>query len=84
MGWMGWMVPSTLDACVTTTARVLGLMRSADVVGIDEPLPVARHQIVADPASLPEVMQGSQDGIMFQLRGDHVVPGPEQSIEGQI
>ena len=61
----------------------IGPQQVAEVSIVDLPPPVRRDEIHRRPL-LPQAVQGPQDGIVLQVRGDHVIPRTQQAADGAI
>ena len=51
---------------------------------VDPPLPVSRDKAERHAPLRLQPVQGTQDGIVLQIRGDHMVAGVQQAADGDI
>ena len=50
---------------------------------VDGSVPASGHEVRRSPL-LPQAVQGPQDGVVLQVRGDHMVPRPQQTGDGDV
>ena len=80
---MGWTVPMTFEAWLTTTSFVSGPEPFGELVGVDEAGPVEGNMVHLD-AGLGEVIEGAENGVVLQGRGHGMVAGLEHSEQGEV
>ena len=51
---------------------------------VDPPLPVSRDEAERHAPLRLQPVQGTQDGIVLQIRGDHMVAGVQQAADGHV
>ncbi len=49
-----------------------------------QPPPAVRRDEIHRRPRVPEAVQGPEDGIVFQVRGNHMVPRPQQAADGDV